>query len=222
MANNEKEIVIPSILLGETSKQKAGRGTYVENGKIYASRLGLLSKQGKYLNVIPLSGIYDPAPGDTVIGIVEDVKQSIWLIDINAPYPAVLHVNEVPWRVEFGETAKYLNVGDTILAKVQSVDETKKIQVTLKDRGLHKLSGGQIIDIKPSKVPRVIGRKGSMISLLKKETNCRIFIGQNGRAWIEGESEGVTQATLAIRKIEAESHIKGLTDRIKQMLKEKS
>lgn len=222
MADNKKEIVIPSILLGETSKHKAGRGTYVENGKIYASRLGLLSEQGKYLNVIPLSGVYDPAPGDTVIGIVEDVAQSIWLIDINAPYPAVLHVNEVPWRVEFGETAKYLNVGDTILAKVQSVDETKKIQATLKDRGLHKLSGGQIIDIEPSKVPRVIGRKGSMISLLKNETKCRIFIGQNGRAWIEGESDGVTKATLAIRKIEAESHIKGLTDRIKQMLKEKS
>ncbi len=94
---------------------------------------------------------------------MEDIGPSNWLIDINSPYPAPLHVNEVPWRVEFGDTSRYLNVGDTILAKVLMVDETKRVQVTMKEQGLRKLQGGQVIEISHSKVPRVIGKGGSMI-----------------------------------------------------------
>lgn len=218
----KRRIVIPSHFLGDASKYNAGRDTFEENGKIYASRLGFLSQHADYLNVIPLTGVYDPIPGDMVIGVVEDASQSIWLVDINAPYPAVLHVNEVPWRVDFGETTKYLNYGDTVLAKILTVDETKKIQITLNDRNLHKLSGGQLIEIEPIKVPRVIGKKGSMISMLKRYTNCRIFIGQNGRIWIDGKTDAVARVTLVIRKIEAEAHIKGLTDRVTKLLKEES
>ena len=128
----------------------------------------------------------------------------------------------MPWRVDFGETTKYLNYGDTILAKILTVDETKKIQITLNDRNLHKLSGGQLIEIEPIKVPRVIGKKGSMISMLKRYTNCRIFIGQNGRIWIDGKTDAVARVTLVIRKIEAEAHIKGLTDRVTRLLKEEA
>ena len=84
------------------------------------------------------------------------------------------------------------------------------------------MSGGQLIEIEPIKVPRVIGKKGSMISMLKRYTNCRIFIGQNGRIWIDGKTDAVARVTLVIRKIEAEAHIKGLTDRVTRLLKEEA
>ena len=222
MAEEKREIVIPSQLLGDAKKSKAGQGTFIENGKIYSERLGILSRKTEYLNVVPLKGRYDPIEGDFVIGIVEEAMASSWLVDINAPYPALLHVNEVPWEVEFGDTEKYLNAGDAIMAKVLQVDVSKKLQVTLNDRNLYKIKGGHIIYAEPSKVPRIIGKKGSMISLLKKYTRCRIFVGQNGRIWIDGDDEGVARVLYAIRKIEDEALTYGLTDRMEAFLKKNS
>ncbi|MGD0057398.1 MAG: exosome complex RNA-binding protein Rrp4 [Methanomassiliicoccales archaeon] len=212
-----REIVVPGELL-DSGKLRPGNGTYVSEGKIYASQLGIKSTKSNYVNVIPLGGRYIPVTGDSVIGKVIDIGPSNWLIDINSPYPAPLHVNEVPWRVEFGDTARYLNVGDTILAKVLMVDETKRVQVTMKDPGLRKLQGGQIISISHSKVPRVIGKGGSMIQLIKSYTNCRIFVGQNGRIWLDGDIENIMTAIRAVRMIDEGAQTLRLTERVKEYL----
>lgn len=219
MSVEKREIVIPSQFLGDGKDKKAGRGTIIIDGKIYSERLGVLNKNSEYINVIPLKGRYDPIEGDFVIGIVEEALQSGWLVDINAPSPALLHVNEVPWDVEFGETERYLNHGDSIMAKILQVDISKKIQITLNDRNLYKIKGGHIIKVEPSKVPRIIGKKGSMIALLKKYTRCRIFVGQNGRIWIDGEHDSIAKVLETIRKIENEALSYGLTNRIETFLK---
>ena len=219
MAKEKREIVIPSQLLGEVKNKKAGRGTFVEDGKIYSEVLGILNKNGDFINVIPLKGRYDPIEKDFVIGIVQEAMSSSWLVDINAAYPALLHVNEVPWDVDFGETERYLNHGDSLMAKVLQVDQEKKLQITLKDRNLYKIKGGQIINVEPSKVPRIIGKKGSMISLLKKYTKCRIFVGQNGKIWIDGEYDGIKKVIKTIELIEQEALSYGLTDKVEEILK---
>lgn len=219
MSKEKREIVIPSQLLGNVNDKKAGRGTFVENKKIYAEILGVLNERNGYIDVVPLKGRYDPIERDFVIGIVDEPLASSWLVDINAAYPALLHVNEVPWDVEFGETEKYLNRGDAVMAKILSVDQEKKLQITLKDRNLYKIRGGTMINVEPSKVPRIIGKKGSMISLLKKYTNCRIFVGQNGRIWIDGQEDGVKKVIETIKKIEDESLSYGLTNKIEELLK---
>jgi len=59
----------------------------------------------------------------------------------------------------------------------------------------------------------------TMISLLKKYTNCRIFVGQNGRIWIDGEEDGVKKVIKTIKKIEDESLSYGLTNKIEELLK---
>ena len=219
MSDEKREIVIPSQLLGDVNSKKAGRGTFIENGKIYSEILGILNKNNDYINVTPLKGIYDPIKNDLVIGVIIEAMSSSWLVDINAAYPALLHVNEVPWDVDFGETEKYLNTGDTVMAKISQVDQEKKIQVTLKDRNLYKVKGGQIINVEPSKVPRIIGKKGSMITLLKKYTKCRLFVGQNGRIWIDGTEEGITKVKDTIKMIEEEALSYGLTNKIEELLK---
>lgn len=215
----KREIIIPSQLLGEVKQKKAGRGTFIENGMIYSEILGILDDKSDYINVIPLKGRYDPVENDFIIGIVQEAMASNWLVDINAAYPALLHVNETPWDIEFGETEKYLNYGDSIMAKVLQVDREKKIQITLKDYNLYKIKGGQIIDVEPSKVRRIIGKKGSMITLLKKYTKSRIFVGQNGRIWIDGNDEDVKKVIDTIKMIENESLSFGLTNRIEELLK---
>jgi exosome complex component RRP4 len=100
------------------------------------------------------------------------------------------------------------------------VDEVKRISVSMQEHGLRKLTGGMVIEISPSKVPRVIGKNGSMIQMLKNMTGCRIYVGQNGRIWIDGELDNIVKAVQAIRMIEDEAHNLGLTERIKSFLEQ--
>jgi exosome complex component RRP4 len=215
--NMTRELVLPGDLL-DSGRLKPGAGTYVQDGKVYAAMLGIKSVKSNFVNVIPLGGRYIPSPGDTVIGKVIDIGPSNWLIDINSPYPAPLHVNEVPWRVDFGDTARFMNVGDTLLCKVLMVDETKRVQVTMKEQGLRKLQGGQVMEISYSKVPRVIGKGGSMIQLIKGMTNTRIFVGQNGRIWLDGDIENILYAIRAIKMIEENAQTMHLTEKVKEYL----
>lgn len=215
----KRELVVPGDLLDSTDL-KPGMGTYSEGGKIYAAQLGIKSERAGYVNIVPLGGKYIPRPGDAVIGKVVDIGPSHWLLDINSPYPAPLNVNEVPWRVDYGDTARYIDVEDVLLVKVLTVDETKRVVMTMKEHGLRKLGGGQIVEISHSKVPRVIGRKGSMISLIKQYTKCRMFVGQNGRIWIDGEVDDIVNTIRVIKKIEEEAQVLGLTESVKSMLEE--
>jgi exosome complex component RRP4 len=219
MPNGGRQIVIPGQILGDIPAFKPGRGTFVENKKIYAERLGVLTIQDNFINIIPLKGRYEPIVGDFVIGVVEEASTSNWMVDINAPYPALLHVHEVPWEIEFADTEKYLNTGDAILAKILSVDESKKLQITLNDRNLFKLKGGHIIEFEPSIYRRIIGKKYSMIEIIQKYTRCRIKVGKNGRIWIDGDVEGIGKVLQVISKIENEATTFGLTDRIEELLK---
>ena len=219
MPNEGRQIVIPGQILGDIPAFKPGRGTFVENKKIYAERLGVLNIQDTFINVIALKGRYEPIVDDFVIGVVEEASTSNWMVDINAPYPALLHVHEVPWEIEFADTEKYLNTGDAILAKVLSIDESKKLQITLNDRNLFKLKGGHIIEFEPSIYRRIMGKKYSMIEIIQKYTRCRIKVGKNGRIWIDGDAEGIAKVLQAISKIESEAATFGLTDRIEELLK---
>jgi exosome complex component RRP4 len=68
----------------------------------------------------------------------------------------------------------------------------------------------------------VIGKNGSMIQMLKNMTGCRIYVGQNGRIWVDGELENIVRAVKAITTIEEEAHSMGLTEKIKKLLEEDS
>jgi exosome complex component RRP4 len=209
----EREVVVPGDLLSDDPKL-ASQGTYVEGGKVYSLNYGLVDRRNN-IKVIPLSGRYIPARGDLVIGKVNDMTFSNWFVDINSPYEGMLHVSEFPERVDPGNMSKYLHVGELIIARVADVDPAMKVELTLRDEHLKVLRQGRVIDISHTKIPRVIGRNGSMISMLKKDLNCSIFVGQNGRIWLKGDDKRVDLAIRTIFKIEREAHTTGLTDSIK-------
>ncbi len=213
----DREILLPGDEV-EENDMKPGRGMFKEGEEIYASRLGVKRVRSGYVNVAAQSGRYEPQEGEKVIGTVTDINSSFWMVDVNAPNLAVLHVNDVPWMVDYGDTASYIDVGDALIVKITSVDEQNKMQITMDEEGLKKLSDGQIIEIPPAQVPRVIGRGGSMISMLKKYTDCKIFVGQNGRIWIDGDLEGQYLAAKAIKMIEENAQAVGLTDLVKEFL----
>lgn len=219
-ARQTREIVVPGDVL-DSSGMKAGENAYVLDGKVRASVMGVRNVFQNTVGVIPLRGCYMPTSGDTVIGVIVDIGPSNWLVDIGAPYPAPLHVNEVPWKVEFGDTSRYLSIGNVVALKVLSVDESKKIQVTMKDSGLRRIEGGRLVKISHSKVSRVIGKSGSMISMLKNMTDCRITVGQNGMVWIDGDDENADVAVEAVKMIEEKAQSGNLTDRIKEFIEER-
>jgi exosome complex component RRP4 len=210
-------VVLPGDVI-EARGLKPGEGTFVEGGIVYVAQLGIRSEQGGFVDVIPLAGRYIPRADDEVIGQVVDLGPSHWLVDINSPYPAPLHATESPWRVEFGETSHFMDVGDSLLAKVLAVDETKRVQITMQDRGLRRLTGGQIVEISHSKVPRVIGKSGSMISMINSYTKTQAFVGQNGRIWLDGDVKDTVHAVRAIRMIEEHAQSMGLTEAVKAYL----
>ena len=212
----DKNLVIPGQILAD-DEYYPGRGTFKENGKVCSSLIGLVSLRNKKIRVIPLKSKYVPKKGDVVIGKINDVRFSMWDVDINSPYSGILPAFEV-----FGRDKKELNkvydVGDVLFLRVIDVDEVKKAKLGLKGRGLGKFKGGIIVDISPTKVPRLIGKKGSMINMIKNKTNCKIVVGQNGLVWVKGNEDMEQLTREIIHTIEAEAHTSGLTNKIKNKL----
>ena len=109
------------------------------------------------------------------------------------------------------------------MASVTNVTSQNLIDISLKGPGLRKLYPGRIINISPSKVPRVIGKKGSMVSMIKLATNTRVMVGQNGLVWLSGEDPKLEiVAVNTIKKIEREAHLQGLTEKIKEFLEKET
>jgi exosome complex component RRP4 len=219
----KKQLVTPGELLAE-GDYLPGENTYVEQNKIYSSRIGLVDTDVKKVNVVALRAFYVPKMGDIVIGTVLEVGFNGWTVDIKSPYSALLRASDVlsrPFKPQNDELSAVLNAGDLIVAKIASYDRAHDPQLTVGEPGLGKITRGQILQVTPTKIPRVIGRKGSMISMIKQETNCQIILGLNGVVLVTGKSlEDEELAITAIKKIEEESHTSGLTDRITQLLKE--
>ena len=218
-----KQIVTPGDLLAE-GEYVAGENAYLEEGKVFAQRTGLVEYDNKRVNVVALKSFYVPRTGDIVIGTIVEVGFTGWTVDINAPYPALLRATEVlnrPFKPQKDDLPQLLDAGDLIVAKIDSYDRTHDPQLAVSEPGLGKITRGQILRVTPTKIPRIIGRKGSMISTIKQETGCNVILGLNGIVLVTGKTlEDEALATTAIRKIEDESHTSGLTDRITQMLKE--
>jgi exosome complex component RRP4 len=218
-----RQLVTPGDLIAE-GDYIAGENTFAENNKIYASRVGIVDYENKRVDVVALKAFYIPRAGDTVIGTITEVGFNGWTVDINSPYVALLRASDVlsrPFKPQKDDLPQVLDAGDLVVAKIVSYDRTHDPQLTVAEPGLGKITRGQIVKITPTKIPRVIGRKGSMISMIKQETGCNIILGLNGVVLITGKTfEDEQLAMRALLKIEQESHTSGLTDRITQMLKE--
>lgn len=216
----DKEIAVPGEVLAKGMDYIPAGGTFRENEDIIANQLGMVSINGRLVKLVPLTGIYVPKANDIVIGKVVDVTFSSWLLDINSPNLAMLSIRDATEYIERNaDLTQYYDYGDIVAAKVTKVTRNKAIDLSTKGPGLRKLNEGQIIEVTPSKVPRIIGKQASMITMIKDATDCKIIVGQNGRIWIHGvDPDKEIVATAAIMKIEHESHTEGLTDRIKEFL----
>ena len=216
-----REIVLPGDEMGERKGRRLGNGVYEENDKVFSKFLGVPRSDENEISVIPLSGTYLPRFGDRVIGVIETVEVSGWFVDVNSPYSAFLPLSEgVEEFVDLqrSELTRYYDVGDIIFCRLSKVTKSKTVQASMRDFESRKLRNGVIIKVTPTKIPRIIGKEGSMIMMIKDKTKCEIVTGQNGLVWIRGENKD--KAIEAVLMIEKESHTVGLTEKIEKMLGE--
>jgi exosome complex component RRP4 len=214
-----RPIVLPGELIEERKGRKLSDKVYEENGKVYSKVLGIPKISENEIAVIPLSGVYFPKVGDKVIGTIREIEVSGWFVDINSPYIAFLPVAEaLEEYIDLSrvDISRYYDIGDVIFCRISKVTKSKIIQVSMRGPDFKKLIGGVIVKITPTKVPRVIGKNGSMIRLIKEKTQCNIFVGQNGLIWVEGKEKA--KAIEAILTIDKKSHIYGLTEEIEKLL----
>ena len=195
----DKKIVLP----GE--KVADGRlripNTFCVEDVTYAAVIGTVDNEGRY---IALETRYKPMVGDVVIGIVTDVRHAGYEVDLNLPEGGF-----IPSR----DTRITLQLGDFVICKIKSANEVGDV-----DLGeVRRLPKGKIIDFPPAKVPRLIGRKSSMMNLLKERAGGDLMVGNNGYVWIS-EKSNMPLILKAIDVIEREAHKSGLTDKIAELL----
>jgi exosome complex component RRP4 len=216
----KREVVVPGQLLAE-GRYRPSFGTYDEGGKIYSSLVGLAELKGNTVKVVALEGAYIPKEGDLVIGTIFLVAGNNWKVDIGGPYGASLHANNALRRPYSDDISEYMDIGDVISAEINAFDRQSGPFLSMKGRGLEVLEGGMVLEVSPAKIPRIIGRRGSMINMINDHLRIDSVVGQNGRIWIKSpDIERLRLAIKAFRMIEDQAHTSNLTDRINRMLAE--
>ncbi len=225
MANNKRKYVIPGDVITTGPYRPEQNVTLVDN-KIIATAVGVSEIYDDSVKVIPLTGMYFPKSNDLVIGKITSHSSLSWEVDINSCYPGMLPASDIfgrNFQPSTDELNSKLKKGDLIAARIANFDRSRDPLITIADRELGKIDSGTLVNISPSKVPRLIGKQGSMIQTIEMATNATITIGQNGRVIVSCDNpDGLLKALKAIRMIDERAHMANLTDRVKEMLESKS
>ncbi|MEW6748491.1 MAG: KH domain-containing protein [Candidatus Micrarchaeota archaeon] len=199
----DKRIVLPGEKVAE-GKVNAPN-TYYDGTATYAAVMGMMDNDGRY---IPLENRYRPTVGDVVVGMVVDVRHAGYEVDLNLPQGGFIPTRDVRLT---------LQLGDFVICRVKTVNEVGDV-----DLGeVRRLPKGKIVEFPSAKVPRLIGKKSSMITLLKDYTGGDIMVGNNGFVWISERSD-MPLLLKAIEMIERKAHKSGLTDEMAAFLKSHS
>ena len=216
----ERRQVIPGDVI---AKGNYRYGSYIEKrGEEYvALRVGLAEVGRDGIKLNPLTGPYLPRADDEVIGKVVDVNGFGWVVDINSCFDGFLPASFVFGR-EFSPSTHDLSskfkVGDMIGARIESFERSRDPQLSIRGQGYGKIDSGEIVKISPTKVPRLIGKRGAIINLISERTGTEVKVGQNGVVVVSGTPEGITKAVKAVRTVEGEAHAPDLTTKIERVL----
>ena len=216
----DRKVITPGEIIAEGENYLPGDGTERRGNAVVALRFGLVEEQNNLIKVIPLSGVYSPRRGNVIIGKVTNVTFNGWVIDIGCAENAFLPLMEVPRFVNKNALEEVMDINDAVVIKIIGINK-RGIDVTIKARGLGRIEGGMLLKINPHKVPRVIGKEGSMISLIKEKTNTNITVGQNGFVLVIGDTtEDELKAKKAILFITEKSYVEGLTEKVNEWFEE--
>ena len=223
--NNEKNRhVIPGEVI-VSGNYRSEQNTFMEGDKIISSVIGLSDIHDGSVRVIPLTGGYLPKDDDLIIGKITSHSAMSWQVNINSCYDGMLPATDVfgrDYSSHSDDLTSKLDNGDLIVARIVNADMTRDPLLTISGRELGKIDSGELVRISPSKVPRLIGKRASMIQMIEHATNASVTIGQNGLLVVSCEdSNGLIKAINAIELIEEQAHVPNLTDKVNELLESK-
>ena len=220
MSETKRKYVIPGELITGGSHRAIANVIKLPGG-IYSTRIGMAEIGRDGVVVIPQSGKYAPRIDDKIIGKIINQTGSLWEVDINSFFNAVLPAQSVFGR-EFSSARDSLsdrfNIGDVIAAKIANFDRTRDPMISVSGPGLGKISKGELVKISSMKIPRLIGKRGSMIKMIEECSKTKLIIGQNGLVVVIGSDDGIKSAKEAIHLVNREAHSADLTDMVQDLL----
>ena len=218
---SKKRYVLPGDFI-TTAPLRLQGNVVLEGKRIISTTIGLSDISDDSARVISLTGVYLPKIDDLVIGTITSVAGSSWFADINSCYQGMLLGQDVFGRASYPTTSEMkerLVKGDIIFARIANSDRQREPLISIADKNLGKIDSGELVKISPTKIPRLIGKHGSMIQTIEASTNATITVGQNGLIVVScDETNGLLKALTAIRMVDEQAHIVDLTDRVKKML----
>ncbi len=221
MENAKRKHVIPGDVI-TTAPLRPEQNVILDGKRIIATVVGTSEIYDDSVRVIPLAGKYSPKINDLIIGKVISHSSLSWELDINSCYVGFLPAQDVFGRdfsAHANELTSKLKKGDLVVARIANSDRSRDPLLTVSDRELGKIESGELVKISPSKVPRLIGKRGTMIQTIETATGAIITIGQNGWVVVSCENRnGLLKAIKAIQMVDEQAHIANLTDKVKLML----
>ena len=218
---SKKRHVLPGDFI-TTAPLRLQNNVVLEGKRIISTTIGLSDVSDDSVRVISLTGVYLPKTDDLVIGTIQYIHGNSWFADINSCYQGMLLGQDVFGRGSYptkSEMEERLSKGDIIFAKIANSDRQREPLISIADQSLGKIDSGELVKISPTKIPRLIGKHGSMIQTIEASTNATITVGQNGLIVVScDETNGLLKALAAIRMVDEQAHLVNLTDKVKKML----
>jgi len=217
---NENQFVLPGDVI-VTGDYRPEQNVILEGNRLMSTATGFSEIKDDLVTVTPLTGLYTPKTDDLVIGKIVSHNALSWEVDINSYYSGILTASDIfgkDYSPSRDDLSLKLKTGDIILARIANVNSRDPL-ITITGENLGKIDSGELIKIPPTKIPRLIGKHGSMIQTIEASTNATITVGQNGFIVVScDETNGLLKALAAIRMIDEQAHLVDLTDKVKKML----
>jgi len=220
---SKKRFVLPGDFITTAPLQL--RDNVVLDGKrIISTAIGLTDVSDDSVRVISLTGVYIPKVDDLVIGTIQYIFGNSWFADINSCYQGMLLGQDVFGRGSYPTTSEMkdrLDKGDIIYARIANSDRQREPLISIADRNLGKIDSGELVKISPTKIPRLIGKHGSMIQTIEGSTNATITVGQNGLIILKCDnSAGLKKAIASVKMIGMIQYEVNIEDKIQNILDE--
>ncbi|NOZ77229.1 MAG: RNA-binding protein [Euryarchaeota archaeon] len=144
------DFVLPGEELGFSEELIAGRGTYEEDGRIYASNVGTLviDMKERKMEVKPGTSVPpEPKVGDLVIGKIVDIKPQVAIVHVAklegverglpGAVTGVIRIANV--RDSYvSDLEREFQVGDIVLAKIIRIERELQLTTVPKETGVIK------------------------------------------------------------------------------------
>jgi len=220
---SKKRFVLPGDFI-TTAPLQLRDNVVLEGKRIISTSIGLSDVSADSVRVISLNGIYIPKIDDLVIGTIQSISGNSWFADINSCYQGMLLGQDVFGRGSYPTTSEMkerLDKGDIIYTRIANSDRQREPLISIADNNLGKIDSGELVKISPTKIPRLIGKHGSMIQTIEASTNATITVGQNGLIILKCDnSTGLKKAIASIKMVGMAQHDANLEEKIQNFLDE--